>query len=130
MCLYWSYFKTSHKIQIYMLFWSAVAMKCFQERYAVILDIKLISSMSKIQKTSKKKKTLFFAIQTLNDFFKKKQNNCFRQSFHMDHENVTNTATLPQAFVKNWGLTKETTGVCQNLWLIPKPHILHAYSIR
>lgn len=24
----------------------------------------------------------------------------------MDHENVTNTAALPQAFVKNWGLTK------------------------
>ena len=72
-------------------------MKCFQERYAVILDIKLISGMSKIQKTSKKKKQPpFFAVQTLNDFFKKKQNNCFRQSFHMDHENVTNTATLSQ----------------------------------
>ena len=55
-----------------MLFGSAIAMKCFQERYAVILDIKLISSMSKIKKTSKKKQPPFFAIQTLNNFFLKK----------------------------------------------------------
>ena len=42
------------------------------------------------QKVSKKKivNHLFCAVQSINN---SKQNNCFRQSFHTDLENVTNT---------------------------------------
>ena len=76
-----------------MLFRSTIAMKCFQERYAVILAIKLISDMRRIQKVINKiANHLFCAVQPINN--SKKQNNCFRQSFHTDLENVTNTATL------------------------------------
>ena len=65
---------------------------CCNIRYKI--DIRHVQNSENEQK--KKKQSPFFAIQTLNDFLKKKQNNCFRQSFHMDHENVTNTATLSQ----------------------------------
>ena len=63
-----------------MLFRSTIAMKCFQERYAVILAIKLISGMRRIQKVINKiANHLFCAVQPINN--SKKQNNCFRQSF-------------------------------------------------
>ena len=68
-------------------------MKFFQEQYAVILAIKLILGIPRIQKLAKKiANHLFCAVQPINNF--KKQNNCFRQSFYTDLENVTNTATL------------------------------------
>ena len=79
MCLQGSCFITSHKIQIYVFFQSTIDIKCFQERYAVILAIKLILSMPRIQKKSKKNCHLFCAVQPINN--SKKQHNCFRQAF-------------------------------------------------
>ena len=51
-----------------MLFQSIIAIKCFQERYAVILAVKVISGMPRIQKTNQKiANRLFRAVQPINN---------------------------------------------------------------
>ena len=76
-----------------MLFQSTIAMKCFQERYAVILTMKLTLDMPRIQEESKKiGNHLFCAVKPISN--SQKQNNCFGQSFLTDFESVIITATL------------------------------------
>ena len=72
---------------------------CFFEapfhRYAVILAIKLISGMSRIQKVSKKNCQLSFLLKSTYKYFKK-QSNCFRQSFQTDLK----TSQIPLHYYK------------------------------